>query len=307
MDVGVNEVIKVTIAQKRNIKVGDKMTGRHGNKGIVSKILPVEDMPYMADGTPVDIVLNPLGVPSRLNIGQLLEVSLGLVAKTLGWKVATPVFNGANENDIQELLRKNGLPEDGKMQLYDGRTGEPFQNRTTVGYMYMLKLHHMVDTKIHARSTGAYSLVTQQPLGGKAQFGGQRMGEMEVWALEAYGAAHILQEMLTVKSDDVQGRTKTYVAIVNGTKLPDPGIPEASKVMIRELQGLGFDVGIYTADKKEVELEKIDALVDDAEMLANEADNKEEVETEIEFNEGAIEEPATDDLEMFDIDQLFEE
>ena len=308
MDVGVNEIIKVTIAQKRNIKVGDKMTGRHGNKGIVSKILPVEDMPYMADGTPVDIVLNPLGVPSRLNIGQLLEVSLGLVAKTLGWKVATPVFNGANENDIQELLRKNGLPEDGKMQLYDGRTGEPFQNRTTVGYMYMLKLHHMVDTKIHARSTGAYSLVTQQPLGGKAQFGGQRMGEMEVWALEAYGAAHILQEMLTVKSDDVQGRTKTYVSIVNGTKLPDPGIPEASKVMIRELQGLGFDVGIYTADKKEVELEKIDALVDDTEMLANaEADDKQDTEAEIEFNQEQVEEPAADDLEMFDIEQLFEE
>ena len=194
------------------------------------------------------------------------------------------------------------------MQLYDGRTGEPFQNRTTVGYMYMLKLHHMVDTKIHARSTGAYSLVTQQPLGGKAQFGGQRMGEMEVWALEAYGAAHILQEMLTVKSDDVQGRTKTYVSIVNGTKLPDPGIPEASKVMIRELQGLGFDVGIYTADKKEVELEKIDALVDDTEMLAhNDTDAKEEVETEIVFDEGTIEEPAADDLEMFDIDTIFEE
>ncbi len=309
MDVGVNEIIKVTIAQKRNIKVGDKMTGRHGNKGIVSKILPVEDMPYMADGTPVDIVLNPLGVPSRLNIGQLLEVSLGLVAKTLGWKVATPVFNGANENDIQELLRKNGLPEDGKMQLYDGRTGEPFQNRTTVGYMYMLKLHHMVDTKIHARSTGAYSLVTQQPLGGKAQFGGQRMGEMEVWALEAYGAAHILQEMLTVKSDDVQGRTKTYVSIVNGTKLPDPGIPEASKVMIRELQGLGFDVGIYTADKKEVELEKIDALVDDTEMLANvDAEDKHDDEAEIDFNQEQVaEQESADDLEMFDIEQLFEE
>ena len=309
MDVGVNEVIKVTIAQKRNIKVGDKMTGRHGNKGIVSKILPVEDMPYMADGTPVDVVLNPLGVPSRLNIGQLLEVSLGLVAKTLGWKVATPVFNGANENDIQELLRKNGLPEDGKMQLYDGRTGEPFQNRTTVGYMYMLKLHHMVDTKIHARSTGAYSLVTQQPLGGKAQFGGQRMGEMEVWALEAYGAAHILQEMLTVKSDDVQGRTKTFISIVNGTKLPEPGIPEASKVMIRELQGIGFDVGIYTADKKEVELEKIDSMIDETEMLAaaeTEKENQPE-ETEIKFDEEEMEEPAADDVDLFDLDKLFEE
>jgi DNA-directed RNA polymerase subunit beta len=263
MDVGVNEVVKVTIAQKRNIKVGDKMTGRHGNKGIVSKIMPVEDMPYMADGTPVDIVLNPLGVPSRLNIGQLLEVHLGLIAKMLGWKVATPTFNGATEKDIRTLLKENSLPEDGKMQLFDGRTGEPFQNKTTVGYMYMLKLHHMVDTKIHARSTGAYSLVTQQPLGGKAQFGGQRMGEMEVWALEAYGAAHILQEMLTIKSDDVQGRTKAFMSIVNGQQMPEPGIPEATKVMIRELQGLALDVGIYTNEEKEVELEDIETVTDD--------------------------------------------
>jgi len=263
MEVGINEIIKVTIAQKRNIKVGDKMTGRHGNKGIVSKILPVEDMPFMADGTPVDVVLNPLGVPSRLNIGQLLEVHLGLVAKTLGWQVATPVFNGCTENDIKDLLGKNGLPNDGKMQLFDGRTGEPFENKTTVGYMYMLKLHHMVDTKIHARSTGAYSLVTQQPLGGKAQFGGQRMGEMEVWALEAYGAAHVLQEMLTVKSDDVSGRTKTFMAIVNGQQMPEPGIPESTKVMIRELQGLGLDIGIFTGDKKQVEIEKIETMAPD--------------------------------------------
>ncbi len=307
IDVGVNEIIKVTIAQKRNIKVGDKMTGRHGNKGIVSKIMPVEDMPYMADGTPVDIVLNPLGVPSRLNIGQLLEVHLGLVAKTLGWKVATPVFNGANEEDIQKLLKENGLPEDGKMQLFDGRTGEAFQNKTTVGYMYMLKLHHMVDTKIHARSTGAYSLVTQQPLGGKAQFGGQRFGEMEVWALEAYGCANLLQEMLTVKSDDVQGRTKTFMAIVNGSRLPDPGIPEASKVMIRELQGIGFDIGIYTADKKEVELDKIDPIIDDTELLAINSNKEKEIEKEIEFDNNEATEPSVEDLEEFDIDKLFEE
>jgi DNA-directed RNA polymerase subunit beta len=302
MEIGVNEIIKVTIAQKRNIKVGDKMTGRHGNKGIVSKVLPVEDMPFMADGTPVDIVLNPLGVPSRLNIGQLLEVHLGLVAKTLGWHVATPVFNGCTEQDIKDLLGKNGLPTDGKMQLYDGRTGEPFENKTTVGYMYMLKLHHMVDTKIHARSTGAYSLVTQQPLGGKAQFGGQRMGEMEVWALEAYGAAHILQEMLTVKSDDVAGRTKTFIAIVNGQPMPEPGIPEATKVMIRELQGLGLDIGIFTADKKEVQIEQIEMLepdVTDTIIKPNEEDVLEEINlgfgdnpdapvTEVEFDEDSL-------------------
>jgi DNA-directed RNA polymerase subunit beta len=307
MDVGVNEVIKVTIAQKRNIKVGDKMTGRHGNKGIVSKVMPVEDMPYMADGTPVDIVLNPLGVPSRLNIGQLLEVHLGLVAKTLGWKVATPAFNGATEHDIQELLKKNGLPEDGKMQLYDGRTGEPFQNKTTVGYMYMLKLHHMVDTKIHARSTGAYSLVTQQPLGGKAQFGGQRMGEMEVWALEAYGAAHILQEMLTVKSDDVQGRTKTFISIVNGQPLPEPGIPEATKVMIRELQGIGFDIGIFTTDQKEVKLPDIENDVGDP-LLSTENKNV-ETETEVVFDNIAADTAKSDAVEfdIDDIDSLFEE
>jgi DNA-directed RNA polymerase subunit beta len=311
MDVGVNEIIKVTIAQKRNIKVGDKMTGRHGNKGIISKVMPVEDMPYMADGTPVDIVLNPLGVPSRLNIGQLLEVHLGLVAKTLNWKVATPVFNGASEYDIQKLLKENGLPEDGKMQLFDGRTGEPFQNKTTVGYMYMLKLHHMVDTKIHARSTGAYSLVTQQPLGGKAQFGGQRMGEMEVWALEAYGASHILQEMLTVKSDDVQGRTKTFISIVNGQPLPEPGIPEATKVMIRELQGLGLDVGIYAGGKKQVEIEDIETITDDiTDTLVANAPRNLAPETEVVFNDG----PATDegltetnDIEEFDLNSLFDE
>jgi len=306
MEVGVNTVVKVTIAQKRNIKVGDKMTGRHGNKGIISKVLPVEDMPFLADGTPVDIVLNPLGVPSRLNIGQLLEVHLGLVAKTLGWKVATPVFNGCTEQDIQKLFEENGLPADGKTQLFDGRTGEPFENKTTVGYMYMLKLHHMVDTKIHARSTGAYSLVTQQPLGGKAQFGGQRMGEMEVWALEAYGAAHVLQEMLTVKSDDVVGRTKTFMAIVKGEALPEPGIPESTKVMIRELQGLGLDISIFTGDKKEVAIEQIETIDHDtADMLfKDEGPALEEID--LGFDDAPAAEAAAsdefDESSLFDLD-----
>ncbi|MCL2587616.1 MAG: DNA-directed RNA polymerase subunit beta [Firmicutes bacterium] len=303
MEVGVNKVVKVTIAQKRNIKAGDKMTGRHGNKGIVSKVLPVEDMPFMADGTPVDIVLNPLGVPSRLNIGQLLEVHLGMIAKMLGWKVATPTFNGATEADISELFKQNGLSEDGKTQLYDGRTGDPFENKTTVGYMYMLKLHHMVDTKIHARSTGAYSLVTQQPLGGKAQFGGQRMGEMEVWALEAYGAAHILQEMLTVKSDDMQGRNKTYMAIVNGTKLPEPGVPESTRVMIRELQGLGLDIGIYTSENKAVTISQIETIEEDIpEDVTIRREEMEEVDVEPEeFMMGGDDNEAD-----FDLDSLFE-
>ena len=313
MEVGVNTVVKVTIAQKRNIKVGDKMTARHGNKGIVSKILPVEDMPFMADGTPVDIVLNPLGVPSRLNIGQLLEVHLGLIAKMLGWHVATPVFNGATEKDIQELFKQNGLSEDGKTQLFDGRTGEQFENKTTVGYMYMLKLHHMVDTKIHARSTGAYSLVTQQPLGGKAQFGGQRMGEMEVWALEAYGAAHILQEMLTVKSDDVSGRTKTFISIVNGQPMPEPGVPESTKVMIRELQGLGLDIGIFTSDKKEVAIEQIETLEPDiSDSLVKEAENIEELDL---FEEDELDldgitlggDAEAEDEKDFDLESLFDE
>ena len=313
LEVGVNTVVKVTIAQKRNIKVGDKMTARHGNKGIVSKILPIEDMPFMADGTPVDIVLNPLGVPSRLNIGQLLEVHLGLIAKTLGWHVATPSFNGATEQDIQQLFRENGLPEDGKMQLFDGRTGDAFENKTTVGYMYMLKLHHMVDTKIHARSTGAYSLVTQQPLGGKAQFGGQRMGEMEVWALEAYGAAHILQEMLTVKSDDVSGRTKTFISIVNGQPLPEPGVPESTKVMIRELQGLGLDIGIFTSDKKEVAIDQIETIeMDVADALMKE-DEVELEEIDLFGGEeelvlgGDVQETAAAVDEDFDLDSLFDE
>ena len=251
---GVNEVVRVYIAQKRKISVGDKMAGRHGNKGVVSRIMPQEDMPFLPDGTPLDIVLNPLGVPSRMNIGQVLEVHLGYAAKTLGWKVATPIFNGADEKDIQECLKMAGLNENGKSWLYDGRTGERFDNPVTVGYVYFLKLHHLVDDKIHARSTGPYSLVTQQPLGGKAQFGGQRFGEMEVWALEAYGAAYTLQEILTVKSDDVTGRVRTYEAIVKGHNVPKPGVPESFKVLIKELQSLCLDMKVLDADGNEIEL-----------------------------------------------------
>ena len=300
---GVNMVVRVYIAQKRKISVGDKMAGRHGNKGVVSRIMPQEDMPFLPDGTPLDIVLNPLGVPSRMNIGQVLEVHLGRAAQALGWKVATPVFNGADEKDIMELLAQAGLfrevyPNetiagkqlylvtedgtdvrrldqeemadehqvrvwrkegrlrlaDGKTRLYDGRTGEMFENPVTVGYVYFLKLHHLVDDKIHARSTGPYSLVTQQPLGGKAQFGGQRFGEMEVWALEAYGAAYTLQEILTVKSDDVTGRVKTYEAIVKGHNVPKPGIPESFKVLVKELQALCLDIKVLDAQGEEIEL-----------------------------------------------------
>ena len=255
---GVNKVVRVYIAQKRKISVGDKMAGRHGNKGVVSRILPQEDMPFLPDGTPLDIVLNPLGVPSRMNIGQVLEVHLGYAAHALGWKVATPIFNGANEREIRELLKQGGVAEDGKTVLYDGRTGEPFDQRVTVGYPYYLKLHHLVDDKIHARSTGPYSLVTQQPLGGKAQFGGQRFGEMEVWALEAYGAAYTLQEILTVKSDDVTGRVKTYEAIVKGHNVPTPGVPESFKVLVKELQSLCLDVKILGEDGEEVDLKDDD-------------------------------------------------
>ena len=253
---GVNKVVRCYIAQKRKISVGDKMAGRHGNKGVVSRILPQEDMPYLPDGTPLDIVLNPLGVPSRMNIGQVLEVHLGRAAKALGWKIMTPVFDGAHEDDIAECLKQAGLREDGKTLLRDGRTGEYFDNPVTVGYMYYLKLHHLVDDKIHARSTGPYSLVTQQPLGGKAQFGGQRFGEMEVWALEAYGAAYTLQEILTVKSDDVVGRVKTYEAIVKGQNIPKPGIPESFKVLIKELQSLGLDVKVLDKDEEEIDLKQ---------------------------------------------------
>ena len=258
MNPGVNQVVRVYIAQKRKISVGDKMAGRHGNKGVVSRILPREDMPYLPDGTPLDIVLNPLGVPSRMNIGQVLEVHLGYAAQALGWKVATPVFNGANETTIRETLRQAGLREDGKSVMYDGRTGEKFDNDVTVGWVYFLKLHHLVDDKIHARSTGPYSLVTQQPLGGKAQFGGQRFGEMEVWALEAYGAAYTLQEILTVKSDDVTGRVKTYEAIVKGNNIPQPGVPESFKVLVKELQSLCLDVRVLDRDGSEIELKDED-------------------------------------------------
>ena len=264
MNPGVNQVVRVYIAQKRKISVGDKMAGRHGNKGVVSRVLPREDMPYMPDGTPLDIVLNPLGVPSRMNIGQVLEVHLGYAAKALGWHVATPVFDGANEKDIRETLKLAGLREDGKTILYDGRTGEPFDNLVTVGYPYYLKLHHLVDDKIHARSTGPYALVTQQPLGGKAQFGGQRFGEMEVWALEAYGAAYTLQEILTVKSDDVTGRVKTYEAIVKGNNIPQPGVPESFKVLVKELQALCLDIRVLDENGNEIELKDED---DDDEIV----------------------------------------
>ena len=257
---GVNELVRVYIAQKRKISVGDKMAGRHGNKGVISRILPEEDMPFLPDGTPLQIVLNPLGVPSRMNIGQVLELHLGMAAKTLGWHIATPVFDGASEQDIKDLLVKAGKDPDGKTVLYDGRTGEPFENRVSVGYMYYLKLHHLVDDKIHARSTGPYSLVTQQPLGVKAQFGGQRFGEMEVWALEAYGAANTLQEILTVKSDDIVGRVKTYEAIVKGENVPEPGVPESFKVLIKELQSLGLDIKVLSDTNEEIQ---IGEMIDD--------------------------------------------
>ncbi len=281
---GVNQVIRCYIATKRKISVGDKMAGRHGNKGVISRILPEEDMPFMEDGTPVDIVLNPQGIPSRMNLGQVLEVHLGMAAKALGFKVETPVFDGAKSEEIEDLLEEAGLSRDGKRWLRDGRTGEIFDNPITVGVMYMLKLHHLVDDKIHARSTGPYSLVTQQPLGGKAQFGGQRFGEMEVWALEAYGAAYTLQEMLTVKSDDVVGRVKTYEAIVKGENIPEPGVPESFKVLVKELQSLGLDIRLYTKDDKELEL-------------------KENIEDGIDFNldnKKALEETVVDEDEMKD-------
>ncbi len=253
---GVNKLVRVYIANKRKIAVGDKFAGRHGNKGVISRILPEEDMPFLENGEPVEIVLNPLGVPSRMNIGQVLETHLGMAAKALGLHVETPVFNGALEEEVEEFLEKAGYNRNGKMTLYDGRTGKPFDHDITVGYMYILKLHHLVDDKIHARSTGPYSLVTQQPLGGKAQFGGQRFGEMEVWALEAYGAAYSLQEMLTVKSDDVIGRVKTYEAIVKGEEVPPPGVPESFKVLIKEMQSLGLDARVFVEEDNEMELEE---------------------------------------------------
>ena len=297
---GVNQVIRCYIAQKRKISVGDKMAGRHGNKGVVSRILPEEDMPFLPDGTPVDIVLNPLGVPSRMNLGQVLEVHLGAAARALGWKVATPVFDGASGKDIEDLLEEAGLSRDGKTTLYDGRTGEPFDKPITVGVMYMLKLHHLVDDKIHARSTGPYSLVTQQPLGGKAQFGGQRFGEMEVWALEAYGAAYTLQEILTVKSDDVVGRVKTYEAIVKGENVPEPGVPESFKVLIKELQSLGLDVRLYSKDNKELELKE---HIEDGIEYNPEMDKKFQEEDVIlpdELEDGYIEETEDENDNLFE-------
>ncbi len=306
---GVNKLVRVYIAQKRKISIGDKMAGRHGNKGVISRILPESDMPFMADGTPLQIVLNPLGVPSRMNIGQVLEVHLGLVCKQLGWKIATPVFDGATESDIKELLRENNIvnPDgevDGKIQLYDGRTGEPFENRVTVGQMYMIKLIHLVDDKIHARSTGPYSLVTQQPLGGKAQFGGQRFGEMEIWALEAYGAAHILQEILTVKSDDIVGRVKTYESIVKGTNISEPGIPEAFKVLLKELQSLALDMKVLTENKEELAIKDlIESDIDDMPFI-REKEMREEVSID-NFDEEDVPETVFEDNETVDIDDEF--
>ena len=298
MSPGVNQVVRVYIAQKRKISVGDKMAGRHGNKGVVSRILPREDMPYMPDGTPLDIVLNPLGVPSRMNIGQVLEVHLGYAAQALGWKVATPIFNGANEATIRETLKFAGLREDGKSYLYDGRTGERFDNAVTVGYVYFLKLHHLVDDKIHARSTGPYSLVTQQPLGGKAQFGGQRFGEMEVWALEAYGAAYTLQEILTVKSDDVTGRVKTYESIVKGHNIPQPGVPESFKVLVKELQSLCLDVRILDKDGEEIELKDDD----EDDYIPGMRDDYRADDSEIEEAGFSIENVPEDELELDGLD-----
>ena len=316
LEPGVNELVKVYIAQKRKLSVGDKMSGRYGNKGCISIVLPEADMPFMANGRPLDIVLNPLGVPSRMNLGQVLEVHLGLVAGSLGWKVATPSFDGADAEKIQQLLVENNFPADGKVQLYDGRTGEPFENKTTIGMKYMLKLNHMVDSKIHARSIGPYSLITQQPLGGKALFGGQRFGEMEVWALEAYGASHVLQEMLTVKSDDVVGRVKTFEAIVKGQPIAEPGIPESFKVLVKELQALALDVKILTENNEEIELPELSQDEQDKIGLDNEVEkdlknvtldiddmvaDKQEEKTEIEKE---IEEETTpaglEDIDLFD-------
>ena len=302
---GVNESVRCYIAKKRKIKVGDKMAGRHGNKGVISRVLPEEDMPFMEDGTPMDIVLNPQGIPSRMNIGQVLEMHLGLAAKKLGWHVATSVFDGANEYDIMDALEEAGYPRDGKLTLYDGRTGQSFDNRITVGYMYYLKLHHLVDDKLHARSTGPYSLVTQQPLGGKAQFGGQRFGEMEVWALEAYGAAHILQEILTVKSDDVVGRVRTYEAIVKGENIPEPGIPESFKVLIKELQSLCLDVKILSEEDEELEVkENVDFDEPESEFEGSVVSDDTEVQENHMIEEIEVEEDedVLDDMNYDDFD-----
>ena len=326
LEPGVSKLVRVYIAQKRKIQVGDKMAGRHGNKGVISRVLSQADMPFLADGTPLQILLNPLGVPSRMNIGQVLEVHLGYVCKQLGWKIATPVFDGATEKDIETLFRENNLlnPDgkvDGKFQVFDGRTGEPFENRVTIGVQYMIKLIHLVDDKIHARSIGPYSMVTQQPLGGKAQFGGQRFGEMEVWALEAYGAAHILQEILTVKSDDIVGRVKTYESIVKGENISEPGIPEAFKVLLKELQSLALDVKVLTETGDELIIREFD----DEEEARDEDERKRELAKEeeledIDFSEAdddedegedgdvsLFEDEEEDDDEDFNFGSLFEE
>ena len=310
---GVNEVIRIYIGQKRKITVGDKMAGRHGNKGVISRILPAEDMPYLPDGTPVDIVLNPQGVPSRMNLGQVLEVHLGEVARTLGIKFATPIFDGASGIDIKELFKISGIREDGKTYIYDGRTGERFDNPVTVGIMYVLKLHHLVDDKIHARSTGSYSLVTKQPLGGKAQFGGQRFGEMEVWALEGYGAAHTLQEMLTVKSDDIKQRETTYLSIVKGENIPKPGIPESFRVLVKELQGLGLNLEMYKENNEEVVLKEDEDLEKDNTIRSRDEivhkHHEDDIDEEIEEDEIEEENFEPEFEEIFEEDgmQVFED
>ena len=308
---GVNEVIRIYIGQKRKITVGDKMAGRHGNKGVISRILPAEDMPYLPDGTPIDIILNPQGVPSRMNLGQVLEVHLGEVARTLGVKFATPIFDGASGTDIKELFKIAGIREDGKTYLYDGRTGERFDNPVTVGIMYVLKLHHLVDDKIHARSTGSYSLVTKQPLGGKAQFGGQRFGEMEVWALEGYGAAHTLQEMLTVKSDDIKQREKTYLSIVKGQNIPKPGIPESFRVLVKELQGLGLNLEMYKENDEEVvlkedeDLEKDNTIRSRDEIVHKHKEGNGESDTETEEND--VDDDNIDETYEHEFEEIFED
>ena len=312
---GVSKCVRVYVAQKRKISVGDKMAGRHGNKGVVSRILPPEDMPFLADGTPLDIVLNPLGVPSRMNIGQVLEVHLGIAAKKLGYKIMTPVFDGATEKDISECLAEAGMRPDAKSILYDGRTGEPFDNPVTVGYMYYLKLHHLVDDKIHARSNGPYSLVTQQPLGGKAQFGGQRFGEMEVWALEAYGAAYTLQEILTVKSDDITGRTKTFEAIVKGENIPMPGIPESFKVLVKELQSLALDVRVLDKNGEEIELSVLSGeentvvppTLEAVEDAIDAGVNDEDADFDEDFDEEASDEDFEEDYDDEFDDEVYDE
>ena len=307
---GVSMVVRVYIIQKRKIQVGDKMSGRHGNKGVISLILPSEDMPFLPDGTPVDIMLNPQGVPSRMNIGQILELHLGMAGKKLGVHFATPVLDGAKREDIAAAMKEAGMDEDGKTILYDGRTGDPFDSRISVGVMYMIKLHHMVDDKLHARATGPYSLVTQQPLGGKAQLGGQRFGEMEVWALEAYGASHVLQEILTYKSDDVVGRVKVYEALVKGQPLPKPGIPEAFRVLIKEFQALGLDISVINNNDDEVSFSELERKADlEDNPIAEEVQNErsfDDLDDDNEIDNDDFDEENIDDIDN-DIEDSIEE